>query len=167
MSAIQKRALHIMNVKESDLTRLKIKDIDQLIEERCTQQMENILADSNHPITLSHQKRTIGASRNTFPFVIPRCNTAKRQNSFVPKYKRLLEARSSNSTPRTTTAAVQTHEQTIKAKTACPTCGKSFIRLKTHQRVHQKDTYRQPDSQYNDMPDFNINDKHVTIRKAR
>ena len=40
-------------------------------------------------------KRNTGTTRNTFPFAIPRCNTSRHQNSFVPKFTRQEEAKSS------------------------------------------------------------------------
>ena len=165
MLAIQKRAFNIMNIKESDLTSHKIKGIEELIEERCTQQITKILAESDNPITLGLQKRTTNTTRNKFPVVIPRCITARHQNSFVPKYTRQMEAKFNNRTQ-----GMPTETQTApaeKAKTACPTCGKCFKRLKTHQRVHQKGAPPMTVTRYNELPDFNINDEHVTVRRTR
>ena len=162
MLAIEKRSLKIMNIKESDLPTLNIKDIDDLINERCIQQMDKILADSDHPITLSLHKRNTGTTRNTFPFVIPRCNTSRHQNSFVPKFTRQVEDKSSKpSTTSTTTITT-----TTKPKTTCPTYGKSFIRLKMHQRVHAKANSALTETHFSTLPDFNNNYEHVTTRKT-
>ena len=86
MLAIEKRALKIMNVKESDFLTLKIKDIDDLINERCIQQMDKILADNDHPITLSLHKRNTGITRNTFhstPTTKPKTPCPTCEKSFI------------------------------------------------------------------------------------
>ena len=162
MLAIQKRALRIMNVKENDLSSFKIKGIDELIAERCTLQMEKILADSSHPITLGLQKRTNVITRNNFEYIIPRCNTVRHQNSFIPKLTRQMEA---NTTKHTTTASKTVSAPALKPKTTCTICGKSFIRLKMHLRVHQKDNNTPVEADYSKLPDFNNNYEHVTTRR--
>ena len=164
MIAIQKRALKIMDVKESDMPTLKIKGIDELIEERCTQQINKILADDEHPITLGLQKRSTDASRNKFPFAIPRCNTARHQNSFVPKYTRRVEA----TKPKPSKQTATTYAAFSPTKTACPTCGKLFIRLKTHQqRAHKGVNCQTTEMHLNELPDFNNNYEFVTVRRNK
>ena len=80
-----------MNINENQCKKLSIVPTEDLISKRCTEQMQQLLNNSDHSITKALSKRTTNVTRNKFEFNIERCRTERHMNTFVPKYLRELE----------------------------------------------------------------------------
>ena len=149
MQSMQKRALRAMNINENQCKKLSIVPTEDLISKRCTEQMQQLLNNSDHSITKALRKRTTNVTRSKFEFNIERCRTERHMNTFVPKYLRELErtgfmtnemkkkeAEASATIPDATLMT-----QVAKKRTECPLCHNHFITgtgIATHLRSCKK-----------------------------
>ena len=126
--------------------------------------MDKILADSDHPITLASATLAPPETHSRSPFHgATRADTKTASYLSSPARKK---PKAANRATSSTSTSATTKTPTTKPKTPCPTCGKSFIRLKMHQRVQEKNNNALTETHYSTLPDFNNNYEHVTTRKT-
>ena len=95
MQTFQNRILRITGLTQAEATALhNIPPILDRIDEICARTILKILADSDHPITMSLSRTS--RSNQPFPFVIPRARHEHYSNTFLLKYLRFARDGSTN-----------------------------------------------------------------------
>ena len=93
MESMQTKAMQIIGITTAkNRQEYDICSIQALIDKHCINTLVKILNDQHHSITQGLQRKDhFGTTRNMFPFRLRKCTTQKYQNTYVPKYARIIE----------------------------------------------------------------------------
>jgi hypothetical protein len=139
----QRRVLRIIGTSsEEAATKYKLPTIEDNITTTCTNLLKRILSDSSHPLTTKLPKNEYTHNKNTV-FRTSIAKTNAYANSFVQKHLKAIRDGTTNLYLNNNTMAITKNkvaEQapktitigSIKEKTNCQHCGKSFVSIKAH-----------------------------------
>ena len=103
IESIQNQALKIIGINKEDAkNKYNIDTTQAIIDKYCIKKMEKIIDDEIHPITSSLKKRNeeMVTQRRNFKYHQVKCKTTTYQQSFIPRYLKIMADNNGNDQPR-------------------------------------------------------------------